>query len=207
MKPNCAVKSSENMPEAARRLFAESGCQAVSMDAVARTAGVSKATLHARFESKEKLFADTLEAESGRVEERAWIPERFEGDAEDFLRRLAHRLARFSVDGRGLAVYRLLVADLHRFAKLVERFHASGPMAMRSRLARLSAQMGERGKPAIDEPEMAADRLTALIRGRLPFDRSIGLPPPPDAEIERRVEGAARLFLRSCAPQSRRDER
>jgi AcrR family transcriptional regulator len=207
MKPNRALKPSEDMLEAAQRLFAESGYEAVSMDAVAKTAGVSKATLYAHFESKEKLFAEILEAESGRAEEGSWIPERFEGDAEGVLRRFAHRMARFFVDGRGLAVYRLFVSDLHRFPKLVARFHAAGPMALRSRLAGLLAQMAERGALAIDDPETAAEHLMALIQGRLPFDRSIGLPPPPDEEIERHVESALQLFLRGYASRTQRGGR
>jgi len=207
MKPTRALKPSEIMLETARGLFAASGYEAVSMDAVAKAAGVSKATLYAHFESKEKLFADILEAESGRAEEGAWIPERFEGDAVGVLRRFAHRMARFFVDGRGLAVYRLFVTDLHRFPKLVARFHAAGPMAQRSRLAALLAQMGESGALTIDDPETAADHLMALIQGRLPFDRSIGLPPPPDAEIERHVESALRFFMRGYAPRNQRDGR
>jgi AcrR family transcriptional regulator len=202
MKPSGNPKKSELMLKTAQRLFAEAGYEAVSMDLVAKTAGVSKATLYAHFESKENLFAEILEAESGRPEEGDWIPERFEGDAEGVLRRFAQGMARFFLDGRGLAVYRLFVTDLHRFPELVARFHAAGPMAMRSRVARLLEQMGQRGALAIDDPETAADHLVALVQGRLPFDRSIGLPSPPDEEIERRVDNAVRFFLRGYAPHN-----
>ena len=204
MKPAAGAKKSEMMLDAARRLFAEVGYEAASMDLVAKTAGVSKATLYAHFESKEKLFAEILEVENGRPEEGDWIPERFEGDAEDVLRRFARGMARFFVDGRGLAIYRLFVADLHRFPELVARFHGAGPMAMRARVARLLAQMGERGALAIDDPETAADHFLALVQGRLPFYRSIGLAPPPHAEIDRRVESALQFFLRGYAPRNPR---
>ena len=207
MKSSGSARKSEMMLKAAQRLFAEAGYEGVSMDLVAKTAGVSKATLYAHFESKEKLFAEILEAENGRIEDGDWIPERFEGDAEGVLRRFARGMASFFVDGRGLAVYRLFVTDLHRFPELVARFHAAGPLAMRSRVARLLAQMGERGALAIDDPTVAADLLIALVQGRLPFDRSIGLPPPSDAEIERHVESAVRFFLRGYAPRNPTDRR
>jgi len=207
MKPSGSPAKSEMMLRAAQRLFVDAGYEAVSMDLVAKTAGVSKATLYAHFESKEKLFAEILEAENGRPEDGDWIPERFDGDTEGVLRRFARGMAHFFVDGRGLAVYRLFVTDLHRFPELVARFHAAGPMAMRSRVARLLAQMGERGALAIDDPETAADHLLALVQGRLPFDRSIGLPPPPDEEIERRVDNAVQFFLRGYAPRGLRDGR
>jgi hypothetical protein len=60
---------------------------------------------------------------------------------------------------------------------------------------------------AIDDPTVAADHLIALVQGRLPFDRSIGLPPPSDAEIERHVESAVRFFLRGYAPRNPTDRR
>jgi AcrR family transcriptional regulator len=207
MKPSGSPAKSGMMLEAARRLFAEVGYEAASMDLIAKTAGVSKATLYAHFESKEKLFLEILKAAIGRPEDRDWIPERFEGDAEGALRRLAQGMARFFVDGRGLAVYRLFVVDLHRFPELVARFHAAGPMAMWARVAALLAQMGERGALAIDDPETAADHFLALVQGRLPFDRSIGLPPPPYAEIDRRVESALQFFLRGYAPRNPGGER
>ena len=207
MKPSGSPRKSEMMLKAAQRLFAEAGYEAVSMDLVAKTAGVSKATLYAHFESKEKLFAEMLEAENGRIEDGDWIPERFEGDAEDVLRCFARGIARFFVDGRGLAVYRLFVTDLHRFPELVARFHAAGPMAMRARVACLLAQMAERGALAIDDPEIAADHLLSLVQGRLPFDRSIGLPPPREEEIDRRVDNAVRFFLRGYAPRGPGDGR
>jgi len=43
--------------KAALRLFLEQGFGATSMDAIAREAGVSKATLYAHVKSKEELFA------------------------------------------------------------------------------------------------------------------------------------------------------
>src|SRR4051794_1559687 len=45
---------------AAGRVFMEQGYGATSMDAVAREAGVSKATLYAHFSSKERLFAEMI---------------------------------------------------------------------------------------------------------------------------------------------------
>ena len=200
-------KKPSQMLSAAQRLFAQSGYAAVSMDDIARTANVSKATLYAHFSSKENLFAEILEAESVGIDDALSIPDIFENDAEGVLRRFAYDFARFFLDGRGLEIYRLFVTDLHRFPELVRRFHAAGPMAMRARLSRLLAQMAERGALSIDDPELAAENLAALIQGRLPFDRAIGLPPPEPAEIERRVESALGLFLRGYAPAERRAAR
>ena len=203
MPPPSAPRKSAQMLNAGQRLFAQSGYAAVSMDDVARAAGVSKATLYAHFTSKENLFAEILAAEAESVDDGVPIPDVFDGDAEGVLRRFAYGFAQFFVDGRGLDVYRLFVADLHRFPELVSRFHSGGPMAMRVKLAGLLDQMGACGALAIDDPELAAENLAALIQGRLPFDLAIGLPAPPAEEIARRVESALALFLRGYAPAGR----
>src|SRR5215510_5181709 len=50
----------EAILEAAGQLFREHGYGAVSMDQIAREAGVSKATVYAHFESKDRLFASMV---------------------------------------------------------------------------------------------------------------------------------------------------
>ena len=189
------------MLEAAQRLFAEAGYEAVSMDLVAKTAGVSKATLYAHFESKENLFAEILEAENGRAEDRDWIPERFEGDAEGVLRRFARGMARFFVDGRGLAVYRLFVADLHRFPELVARFHAAGPMAMRARVARAAGADG-RARGAGDRRPGNRGRPSPGARSGTPAVRSLDRPASAFRRGDRTGTSRARCGS-SCAATRR----
>src|SRR5689334_22213892 len=50
----------QSVVDAAARLFMAHGYGQVSMDAVAREAGVSKATLYAYFTSKDQLFASII---------------------------------------------------------------------------------------------------------------------------------------------------
>ena len=50
----------ESILAAAKRMFLESGFGAVSMDAIAREAGVSKATVYAHFAGKEELFGAVI---------------------------------------------------------------------------------------------------------------------------------------------------
>ena len=51
---------------AAERAFLEHGFGAVSMDTIAREAGVSKATVYAHFANKEQLFGAVIAAVSER---------------------------------------------------------------------------------------------------------------------------------------------
>src|SRR5438094_7744697 len=55
---------------AAKRAFLAAGFGAVSMDTIAREAGVSKATVYAHFGSKEELFGAVIERECERYFDR-----------------------------------------------------------------------------------------------------------------------------------------
>ena len=61
-----AGSKAESILAAAKRAFLAAGFEAVSMDAIAREAGVSKATVYAHFGSKEELFGAVIEGECER---------------------------------------------------------------------------------------------------------------------------------------------
>ena len=61
-----AASKAESILAAAKRTFLESGFGAVSMDTIAREAGVSKATVYAHFAGKEELFGAVIGGECER---------------------------------------------------------------------------------------------------------------------------------------------
>src|SRR3954454_21519430 len=100
---------------AAEVLFLEHGYGPVSMESVAREAGVSKATLYAHFASKDRLFA-TIVAEKGRESpiEEALFPEQV-ADLHAALLAIGHRVLRFLLQPRTLAILRIAMAESARF--------------------------------------------------------------------------------------------
>src|SRR5262245_31602421 len=80
--------------EAAYELFYRKGFARVGVDAVAAQAGVTKRTLYAHFDSKDRLLAAMLEAHHGPALERIrrWS-DRLAGDAEAMVRALFAELA------------------------------------------------------------------------------------------------------------------
>src|SRR6266540_2249005 len=58
--PEEPVGKAETVLAAAERAFLAAGFGAVTMDAIAREAGVSKATVYAHFHSKEELFGAVI---------------------------------------------------------------------------------------------------------------------------------------------------
>src|ERR1700680_3053471 len=95
----------------AKRSFLASGFGAVSMDAIAREAGVSKATVYAHFASKEELFGAVV----ARVSERHFRGfSALELDArnvEASLRVLARRFLDMVLSPEAIAVNRIIIGE------------------------------------------------------------------------------------------------
>lgn len=185
--------------DAAGELFLAQGFAAVSMDAVARQAGVSKATLYAHFPSKDALFAAMVAERCDRMAAEASSLAGHQDGPEATLRRLAKAVLRFLVAPSTLAIHRVVLAEAGRVPGLPETFYAAGPGAGRQRLARWIAEEQRLGRLRPDaDPLEAAGHLGALLRGDLWLRAGLGVPPPPDdAAVEGAAAAAAAVFLRA----------
>jgi TetR/AcrR family transcriptional regulator, mexJK operon transcriptional repressor len=185
--------------DAAIALFMAHGYGAVSMDAIARTAGVSKATLYAYFNSKDRLFA-TIIGEACR--ERIGLGELLPvgaGDPRAALTAFGARLARFFLEPRPLALYRVVTAESTRFPELGRAFYESGPMALLGTFSRWLAEQTAQRHLALDDPEMAAEQFIGMLRMGVFLRASLGLATPTEPEIDATVAAAVRTFLKAYA--------
>lgn len=189
--------------DAATELFAARGYGAVSMDAIARAADVSKATLYAHFESKDRLFATIVEGACRENIMPGANPLDEAADAETALTAVGGRILRFFLGARSMAIYRLVVAESARFPELGRAFYDHGPVIGRARLAAwLSGLEGL----SIPDPGRAADQFLGLLRTGLYLRATLGLVAAPDeAEIDAAVRAAVETFLRAFG--SRNDAR
>src|ERR1700722_7231288 len=173
------------MLDAATDLFVSKGYGAVSMDAVARAADVSKATLYAHFASKDALFATIIRDACcpDTVDEAIFYSD--PADVEGTLRLIGNRFLRYILQADTLARYRVVVAEAARFPELGLAFWVNGPQAFCDRLAAWVAQQNAAGRLAADDPTLAADQFLALLRSNLFMRTSLVVPPAPgEAEIE-----------------------
>lgn len=190
---------------AARGLFLEHGVVAASMDAVARTAGVSKRTIYSHFPDKEALFRAVIEAESGGY--RRPPEEQEPTDLPDLRRRLiefgtnlVELLSRPGVVDLG----RLLLSESRRHPGLAERFHSGGPESAHRKMTALLARAHDRGLLRVEDPALAADQLLSMWPGRRHLRLQLGLAPPPGRpELERHVTACVDMFLRAYAADRR----
>jgi TetR/AcrR family transcriptional regulator, mexJK operon transcriptional repressor len=187
---------------AATRLFMAQGYAAVSMDAIARAAGVSKATLYAYFASKDRLFASLVGAACMRSGPGSVELTGGETDIGAALTTLGERVLRFMLEEQSLAIYRVVMAEAARFPELGRAFYERGAGASRRHLATWLERQMQAGRLLARDPGVAAEHFVALLRTHLHMRALLGIDPPPtDAEIETTVAAAVETFLRAYAPE------
>lgn len=181
---------------AAGKLFLEQGFAETSMDAIARAACVSKATLYAYFPSKEALFAHLIEAECRLKASRLQMPDLDMGLVEA-LRSFARQFVEVYITPESMAFFQAISSERTRFPQLCKLFFESGPKNELMRLASLLEQAKARGLLSFSDASVAAGHFLSLVRGDLPLHTALGLEPRSDATVNAMVDAAISVFLKA----------
>jgi AcrR family transcriptional regulator len=186
--------------EAARHEFAASGYAATSMDSVARRAGVSTKTLYRLNPNKAALFEGMI---TSRIDAFASVVRVRACDGSDIKGALREALVIWGeliLDGEVIALQRLILADGEKFPEIAETFYHKAIRRTEHTLANWLKAQSERGLVKVDDAETAAGMLLGMLVFQPQRAVLFGHAPPPDrAELERRAETVAELFLRGCA--------
>jgi TetR/AcrR family transcriptional repressor of mexJK operon len=193
---------------AAAELFMAEGYAAVSMDAVARTAGVSKATLYAHFSGKESLFEAIIADGCAQMRQRADTLLASHGlPLRQALVELGLHWLRFLLRPQVRALHRVVIAEAVRFPALARAFYTAGPQAMQLWLTGWMAGEQAHGRlPQGTDTARAAELFLTLLRGDLFVRATLAL--VTEAEAEAVLPGiaaeAADTFLRlhGCIAES-----
>ena len=188
--------------QAAKELFMAEGYGAVSMDQVAKSAGVSKATVYSHFGSKEKLFAAIVHHACKGFAVDIFPQVADEPDIGVALRRIASAIENFLLGEGPIKVYRIIVSEGPRFPELVEAWYGTGPLPFRAMLTDFLRKATAEGKLVIPNPTLAADQLVALVKGPLYLRRLFNMPSrPEDPTPEEVVDGAVQMILNAYRPR------
>lgn len=191
--------------EAAARLFMAQGYGATSMDAIAREAGVSKATLYAYFPGKDTLFAAIVgEACEREAEGRPCCPDAEGADLAETLLSLGKGYLSFLFREEVLAIQRVVMAEGPRFPELGRAFYDSGPRRTIGWLAGWFSALQQKGALRAGDAELAAEQFLSLLRSSAFLRQMLRLPPALDAaEVARIAAAAVDTFLRAWGPAAR----
>ena len=167
---------------AAERAFLASGFGAVTMDAIAREAGVSKATVYAHFTGKEALFGAVIAHVSERRYDGFSIEALDPHEIEASLTTIAHRFLDLVLAPEVIALNRIIIGEVTRFPVLAQVFWEAGPERTRQQLETFFRRAGAAGVIAVPDPRLAAGRVgeasvpVSLVRAsgeHLPFADAI----------------------------------
>ena len=186
---------------AAEALFLAHGYGAVSMDAIARAAHVSKATLYSHFASKDALFAGIMR-ETGS--DNPIQMDLFPADVPDLraqLARIGQSVLRFMLRDRTLSIYRVTMAESARFPELGRVFYENGPHRFCERFCAWVGEQVAAGRLVAGDVPTASHQFMALLRSAVFLRATLALQPPPSQdEIDQTVDAAVDTFLKAFGP-------
>jgi TetR/AcrR family transcriptional repressor of mexJK operon len=189
----------EAILQAAGDLFMERGYEVVSLDAVAQRAGVSKATIYARYTDKDALFAAVLRQEC----ERAVSPDSFvpaeNQSVRDTLILLATRFLDLVTGDKAMQMNRVLVAETARAPRMAELFYETAVLTLKNRFADWLRTETARGRLNVRDADGAAWRYLGGVKGEAHLRASFGLPPIEPERLKIHIETAADEFMRAHA--------
>ncbi|CAK0762927.1 TetR/AcrR family transcriptional regulator, mexJK operon transcriptional repressor [Azospirillaceae bacterium] len=181
---------------AAGTLFRTHGYGSTSMDAIARAAGVSKATLYAHFSGKDALFAAIVDAECRRSRESLDLPALDQSAPDAVLMRIGQNYLDLLLAPHVLETFRMVVSESPRFPELGRAFYESGPAAILKHLADYFSLVHARGQLIVPEPMLAAEQFLGMIRGPVHLRALFCMEEKPvESEVVHILEGAIAAIM------------
>jgi TetR/AcrR family transcriptional regulator, mexJK operon transcriptional repressor len=192
------VGKAESVLAAAKRTFLAGGFGVVSMDTIAREAGVSKATVYSHFASKEELFGAVIGRECGLYFARFSAGELDPVNVRASLTVLGRRYLELVLAPDAIALHRIILGEVTRFPGLGEVFWRAGPERQRVQIEAFLKSAIASGTLSIPDPRLAAEQFVSLVRGEIHLRQVLLLAEDAGrAEIDLAVQGAVDTFLRA----------
>ena len=188
-------------------LFLAGGVEHVTVEAIARAAGVSKVTVYKHFSDKDLIFEAGVRAQQEQLN-----ADREPAPPSETPVPLATELIQFGVatmtyvSSQGpVDFYAVLSGELRRKPDLARLFYDAGPGQTRRELAQILRHAGDRGEITIDDPGDAADELFGMWQGFSNFQLALSIDVDDvRADIDRRVRRSVRTFLAAHVPRGGR---
>jgi TetR/AcrR family transcriptional repressor of mexJK operon len=194
--PGSRAAKPQQILEAARELFIRDGFSGTSMDAVAKSANVSKATIYAHFASKEELFGAMMSAECRRYWPELTDLEVPAGAPVEVLHALARRFMRFITGSYAISLLRIVASEATRIPELGRIFYEAGPARGRARFADFVRYLDRIGVLNAADPVRTTDHFFSLMRGDLHIRCLIGIEVPSEEQLDAHAKEAVELFLK-----------
>lgn len=194
----------EQILAVAGQLFMEHGFNAVTMDAIAEAAPVSKPTLYNHFSSKADLFFAVMTARADNLFNTLQNEIKPNRPVEETFAKIGHSFLDVVLRPEAIRMYRLMIAESGQFPELGEIFYESGPRKICGLIATYLAKEHEAGRLHVPNPDLSANFFINMIKGNGHMQCVMGIknkiPPKERAEI---IDYAVSVFLNGHRPNAK----
>jgi TetR/AcrR family transcriptional regulator, mexJK operon transcriptional repressor len=181
---------------AAREVFLEHGFSEASMEAIARAACVSKATVYAYFPSKDALFSHLIQRECEKKCIDIPKPDLDGGLVPALLILCRHFVGHF-LTRDSAAFFQTVSSERCRFPTLCQLFFDSGKKAVLEFVADFLAEAQRRDLLVFEDAHIAAEQLLNLAVTDLPLRVALGLELRSEAEYDKIMRSGVAVFLKA----------
>lgn len=185
--------------QAAGELFVEHGFEKVSMEGIAKFAGVSKQTVYSHFGNKQQLFTAAIEA---KCDEYTLVPEEQSRtmDCETYLTSFCTDLCSLLASPEAIGILKACIREDSN-TEIGELFWAAGPSKITQRLSSYLHEQSQRGNLKFDNIEFATSQLIAMIHSEAQFHSLLCAgDAKPNNELADYARSCVQVFLKAHKP-------
>jgi TetR/AcrR family transcriptional repressor of mexJK operon len=186
----------ERILEVAGEMFIQHGFNAVTMDAIAEAAPVSKPTLYNHFSDKTALFFAVMEGRSLSIFKRLQGLITKDGTPEQTLQEMGEGFLDLILRPESISLFRIMIGEGTKFPELGKLFYEAGPKKILGLLADYLEGLDKKGILIVPNPLLSANFFLNMIKGYPHMQCMMGLkqkfPPSERTEI---VTYAVSVFM------------
>lgn len=185
---------------AATKIFLKNGYAATSMDAIAREAPVSKATLYNHFKDKKDLFISAIQERCNVLMDTIKQSPAITQSTEESLTRIARAFIDLIFDADALIVNRLLCAESQQFPELPKLYYELAARPAVETLAAYLQNLHDKKLLNVPDSYLGAAIFLGMLKGEMYTQCTYGLRKNITAlEADRLIEMSVKIFLKGCS--------
>lgn len=191
------TRKRQDILQAAKELFTESGFHGTSMDALAKAANVSKATLYSHFDDKDALYRALIRDKMAdyQVDD---FSDMLNWDVARDLQVIATHMLDLIFDPEALDMLRMVIAEGRAGSNVPTLFQEVGPKRLLAQIADYLARQKARGTSYIEDIEADTGLFASLVVDhRTMMFALMGVGDGmPEADRERHARQAVARFIK-----------
>lgn len=188
----------EDILYAAAKLFLQKGLQKTSMEAIAKTAGVSKQTVYSHFQNKSLLFKAVI---TFKVNSYFQYIENIEQskDLQQGLYIIAKQFLGLLLDPETIAMQRLIISEAMEYPEMGQIFYDSGPLQVCTMVGNFLQQQVEQKNLIIEDIQFAGHMYLSMLKGLFHIQALINIYQEDGVELDRQINNCIKVFLQLYA--------